>query len=992
MNGTVSLSLEKGSFRYKDLLFQAPKPIHLKIENRELIVENFSIQGPQTEFTLSGSLPLTEIKANSIHVDGSLNLLLLEALFPGSEASGLLEIEGSLSGSLLKPELNVSMEMDDANLAFPLMPANLHDISLKSEIKENVLFLDQLSIGIGRGNISAKGHVFLTSLIPQKSLDESSPKISQKNEIQISLSAMDLGSFTELLSEKLDTQFGGKINGTVKLYGDFASISGLEMVGELTAAEFSLEEFKMSNEEKIQFHMSDGLFSLKQFRLSGGQSFLQAGGQLSLHPELTINGFLSTSLDSAVLTPLFKESVLGGNLVLDLRLQGNLINPVVSGHGKISDGFFQMEEPPFQATNFNGKLEFPDPQTALLTFEGIVNGGSTRIQGRIIHSTFKIESLRFETKTTGAQVSYLEGFQAISDGMLTLEKKEADWSLGGDVKITQSYYNAEIYPGGEFINTLRSQRRALRSDIPPYLRGLNLNLEISTVDALIVENNVADLELDANIRISGTAFDPRLSGFVRSRQTGQIVFGNHVYEVEQASLDYLDADPLEGQLSVTSHTNIRHGYDNLKVTLSISGTITNLEFGLSSSPARSEIELASLLITGYGTEKLRDDAAGVIGDQLMLYFLSPIASPFTNRLKNFLRAEAVTIEPINIASEEDPGARFTFRKGLIHALYLIYSIDISDTQKQAWILDYIISRNFGLQAYAKDDGSYGASFSHRFFLGSPNNGKKASSTLRYKQYIIRDIRFKGNPIFPEGELKRMTRSLKKGSAFSYRDLRKTVNALEKYYKANDYLNAVIEPTLQQDNSDSITIILNITPNNPAAIAFEGDPLNKKIKRDVTDKWNGRLPIEMSVLHAKKQILRDLNSKAYLDAVLTESTITERGKTVFVFSVSQGPRYKIKNFSITGQSAISPQRIKAAVSGCLRPKEKDCGHCWPISSGRNCVLNPTLQNRVIKMPSSASLKFTLIGKINLLIYRFPSNRGLKAGSLPSKSTGIRPYPS
>ncbi|MFC2170032.1 hypothetical protein ACFLRM_05675, partial [Acidobacteriota bacterium] len=68
MNAKVFLSLEKGSFRYKDLTFQALKPILLKIENRELIIENFSIQGPQTEFTLSGSLPLTEKQSNNIHI------------------------------------------------------------------------------------------------------------------------------------------------------------------------------------------------------------------------------------------------------------------------------------------------------------------------------------------------------------------------------------------------------------------------------------------------------------------------------------------------------------------------------------------------------------------------------------------------------------------------------------------------------------------------------------------------------------------------------------------------------------------------------------------------------------------------------------------------------------------------------------------------------------------------------------------------------------
>ncbi|MGD8538290.1 MAG: translocation/assembly module TamB domain-containing protein [Candidatus Aminicenantes bacterium] len=926
MNATVSLNLEKGSFRYKELLFQATKPIRLKIENRDLIIEDFSIQGPQTEFNISGSLSMTEKQANNIQIHGSLNLRLLEALFLGNIASGLLKIDGSLSGSFLEPDFSASIELDNGHFISQFIPAEFHDISLRSKIAENVLYLDQLSIGIGRGNIQAKGQVLLDSLVPQKSLDESSPKISQKNEIQISLREIDLSSFTELLSEKLHTQFGGKIDGSVKLYGDFASISGLEMEGELTTVEFSLEEFKISNDEKIQFHMREGLFNLNPFRLSGGQSFLQAACKLSIQPEAQIDASFSASLESAILSSLLEDAVLGGNLSLDLNLNGALMNPVVSGLGKISDGFFQMEDPPLFVTNVDGTLDFSDTETTFLSLEGVVNGGSTNIQGKINYRSFAIVSSRIEMKADRVQVNYPEGFQALSGGTLILEKEEKTWFLRGDIKITQSYYNADIYPGGELINTIRTRHRVLRNDIPPIIRPLNLDIDLSTVDAFIIKNNLVDLELDGNIRVSGTVFDPRLSGFVRNRQTGQIVFGNHEYEVEQASLDFEDADPLEGQLSITGHTQIsriqlRNASEDLKVTLTITGTITNLTFWLSSSPSYPEIELASLLITGYGTESFRDDAAGVIGDQLMLYFLSPFASPFTNIVKNFLKAEEISIEPINIASEEDPGARFTFRKGLIRALELVYSTDISNTQNQTWVLDYNFSKNFALQSFAKDDGSYGGSFSHRFFLGSPGGGKKTLVPLRYKQFQIKDIHLEGDLIFPKSDLSRLSRSLKKGSVFSYKDLRKTIDTLEAFYKANDYLNVVIKSLLQQDNSNSITIILNITPLSPVAIAFEGDPLSKKLKREVIAKWNGRLPEEMSVSQVKKQILRDLSGKGHLYASVSYTKNNANGKSIYAFSVSLGPKYRTRNFTIDGQSSISPKAIKTAVSGIPKAKGK-----------------------------------------------------------------------
>ncbi len=918
---TLSMNLKQGSFRYKNFIIQTPQQIHAKIQNRELILEDFTFQGPQTEFTVSGSLPLTEKHAGNIAITGSLDLRLLEALLPGAESSGVLQIDGSISGSLIEPVVNATMEMENGRYTSPLLPTDFQNITFKSEIKENVFHLDHFFIGIGEGDVSARGTIVLSPFLSGKRLSKPMAPIPDRSELVVSLNELYLDPLAEILSEQLNVQIGGRVDGTLRFQGDFSSLSQLEMEGELARLEFSLDEFKMTNEEKILFGMRNGHFHLNTFRLQGGQSFLQAESEFTLQPEAKIDAKVSASLDSAVLSPLIEDAVLGGNMAFDLYVQGDLKSPVISGAGKISDGLFQMEEPPILITNFNGTFDFPDAETVALSLDGITNGGATNIQGKIAHRSLSILSARLEAKTSGVQLNYPEGFQAVSDGNLILEKKEKVWLLGGDIKILQSYYNADIYPGGQLINTLRRQRRALRSDIPPTIRSLNLDINLSTVEAFIIENNLADLELDAGIRIGGSVFDPRLSGFVRNRQTGQIVFGNHEYEVEQASLSFQDADPLEGQLSIIAHTQVLHREDNVKVTLTITGTITNLELGLSSPSNLTEIELASHLIIGYGTERIRDDAAGVIGDQLMLYFLSPFATPFTIFVKNFLRAEEVTIQPINIASEADPGARFTFRKGLVRALDLIYSIDISNTQNQTWILDYNFKKNFGIQSFARDDGSYGGSFSHRFFLGRPGGGKNALLPSKYKQFRIKDILFEGDLIYQENDLRRVARSLKKGSVFSYKDLRKSINALETFYKSGDYINAVIKPLLLQDNADSITVVFNIAPQNPAVIVFEGDPLSKRLKREVIERWNGRLPEEMSVSHAKKQILRDLSGKGRLDARVSYTQRNANGRSVYVFSTNRGPKYRIGSFTIRGEGSLSPKAVKKAISGIPKAKGK-----------------------------------------------------------------------
>ncbi len=977
-NSTVSVNFERCSFRYKDFTILNPQPITAKMETQELVIEDFNLRGPQTEFSASGRLPLKPERGGQINLGGYLNLKILEALLPGTEAAGTLNLKGSVSGPLAEPALNASIEMDDGQFASSIIPYDFRNISLKAPIRENVLHVDRFFIGIGTGSLSARGQIFLSSLFAKHLSDESLAQIQAQNKIIVSLTSLPLDNLSELLLYETDTKIGGVVDGIIRVQGGFTSPNHLEISGELKKLELSLDEFKMSNDEKIQLRMRDGVFDLDKFRLSGGNSFIQAACQLNVHPNARIDAQLSTSLDAAILSSLVEDAILGGNLSIDLKYKGPLQNPVISGNGKITNGLFQRQEPPLLATNIEGTLGFPDTETALLSLKGIINGGPADIQGKVTYRSLEITSARFEMTAERVQMNHPEGFQSLSNGTFILENRQQQWFLRGDIKIAQSYFGTDIFPGSELIRSLRTQRRALPSDIPPGIRSLNLNIGVSTTDAIVLENNLGNLELNANIRISGTLFEPRLSGYIQSRQAGQITFGNHNYEVEHASVNFQDALPLEGQLSVTGHTQLRHGYDDLKVTLTISGPLTNLEFGFSSSPPRSQIELASLLITGYGTEKLRDDTANVIGNQLMLYFMSPLASPFTERAKNLLKAEEVRIEPINIATEEDPGARFTFRKGLIHALDLIYSIDVSNTQKQTWILDYSFNKNFSVQSFAKDEGAYGASFSHRFFLEGTDEGEKALYPQHRKPSTIKSVRFEGNPMFPQKTLNRMARALKQGSVFSYRDLRKTITKLTDFYKRNNHLNVVIDPVLRNEGIDSIRIILNISPGNPATIAFTGDPISNTLKKELIAKWNGRLPAEMSVSHVKRQVLHDLNSKGYPEAVATDSKKSKNGKSIYVFSISLGPRYRIRNFAIDGQSAIAPKAIKKSVSGIPRVKGKGL---WALISDftpakwriKALFSEHGYQNAVIHRPQVHLDRDTKAVDITLPIQQGPQSR-------------------
>jgi len=918
---SARIDIEKLIFRYIDYSFQNRQTISLKINPQEINLAPVQLVGPETELTVSGRIPFSEMNTGQIAMNGSVNLHILEAFLPNTELAGSLLLTGNISGTVSNPLVNARIELRDSHLSTSAIPYNLHDITLAAGIKDNVLDLEEFAVGVNGGRISANGKIALPLAAKKELPSEDLSSESALNEITITLSALDLGPFVDLLPQKPPADVGGTLEGSIRLRGDVFSTEGMEVEGELSKLELLLSKFKMQNEDTIRFRLNKKELRLDKFRLSGGDSFIQTGLTLILEKAPHLEGYFSANLDVSILTPLFEGIILDGDLSLEMECKGPPDDIGLKGKGRITNGLFQLQDIPFLATDIEGDLHLAYGSPGTFVLAGVFNGGKAAARGTVDFAANKLTSAELSVNAEQVQVNYPEGFQGLANGQLSLNNREKRWFLLGKLEFSQSYFNADIYPGSELVKTLRSTQRALKSDIPARVRDLNLAIDIVTLSPLLIDNNLASLELDGSIRVGGTVYEPRLSGYVRNREAGEIQFGSRSYEVELVSLDYADTDPLNGQVNVIAHTQMRHDYDNLDVTLIASGPITNLNFTLSSSPPRSQIELASLLITGYGTERLRNEAANVLGNQLMLYFLSPLASPFTRGLKNFLGAEDVRIEPINIATEEDPGARFTFRKGLVNKLDLIYSIDISNTQRQTWVLDYSLSRNFGLQSFAKDDGSYGGSVSHRFFLGSPSRTGAFALSRRIKRYKIKDIVFSGNLRFAENLLEQVSRDLKKGSVFYYRNLRTAIEKQTAFYKENNYLNAVISSSLDYQADDTVVITFAIAPKDPAQIVFVGDPLKKSLKKQVISKWNGRLPEEMSMAEAEKRVRLDLNSQGYIEAEVTASKTEEEDESFYVIFVHFGPRYRIGQFTIAGESAVSPKSIKKTVASIPRTKGK-----------------------------------------------------------------------
>jgi len=297
------------------------------------------------------------------------------------------------------------------------------------------------------------------------------------------------------------------------------------------------------------------------------------------------------------------------------------------------------------------------------------NSGATvqKITGRIRDATFDIAG------SLEVQWPWNPGGAAITDVDLELTAKNAvlfrtkslrvrgdvglrwkgPWNrstLEGGIQITRGYYiqNISLAPG-------RGPSRPLQlfsfQDEP--LRSVRLNLGIRADRTIIIRNNLVSTRATADLRLTGTGYEPALSGTI-STDEGRVSLGNAGLDIANAFVEFLEADPLNPRLNILLEDTIR----SYTVTVSITGTLREPEVLLDSSPPLERERILVLISTGMTIDEIEGQGAErVAAVQAAVYLGRRIARYFSGgdpTEKSFFDRFSLQSESARTSRYEDP--------------------------------------------------------------------------------------------------------------------------------------------------------------------------------------------------------------------------------------------------------------------------------------------------------------------------------------------------
>lgn len=341
----------------------------------------------------------------------------------------------------------------------------------------------------------------------------------------------------------------------------------------------------------------------------------------------------------------------------DLKLQGTLAKPKLSGKAKITAGSFSY--PPLldrKISNLNGNFVFEEDRLILKQVQGYYGRGNFSGGGSI--ELAGLTPQRYNLTLTGEQIVFEHGsWQGLNDIDISISGTGLRPVIKGDIKAYNTKFQLPVeWPGlkGDGVQQIKPQ---LNLTLSP---GTNVRVVNKQID-IIVQGGTLNLRT-----IEGKV---RLIGELNSNQ-GRFTYYNTEFELEDGKAvfrqyDYMPNLDLEATTEIFDRT-IAQDENNLsdpyhQITLILTGPANQLSYQLSSDSDLSQQRIIALL-TGQGglgnllekdyQQALSSELRRVLGENLKKEVLYEVERSFEDsldldqvRIKSVLRSsEGVEVE------------------------------------------------------------------------------------------------------------------------------------------------------------------------------------------------------------------------------------------------------------------------------------------------------------------------------------------------------------
>ncbi|MEO7652704.1 MAG: translocation/assembly module TamB domain-containing protein [Bryobacteraceae bacterium] len=895
----VQASIPALNLTFRGQPIQNDGPIEASLADGVLSVQRAAILAAGSKLSLQGDIPLdVHNKPSALTVNGQFDLAKLSVFAPpeqGVKAEGQATLEGSIRGTLkqLDPDLHITLKggsFDAKDLKLPVM-----NMGLDATVRKGVIELTHADATFGPATISASGKIPVTVLPGELPIVPPAAKEPARFTADVKeLELASLGNLPENVSGRVSAHLEGEASE--------ARLDALKARVTLPQLEVNVAKLKLRQQGVSAVSIENSIARVEHFEMTGPETKFAVSGTVGLNDPRPLDVKVDGNLDASILAAFTQDLRAQGVARIQLAATGNAAAPNLAGFVELDNAQFSLPSPRVAAESINVRLDLQGDRVTLAKLSGELNGGTLTGAGgfRIVGGEPKDVSLSL--KASGVYLEVPAGFRTVSNLDLSLKSDGSGHLLSGKVRVIEGAYKDNIDLDRGLLNYLQTQPDLdLTEEHNPILAKLRFNIPVSTEYPLIVDNNLAKVGVNLNLRVGGTFYNPAMTGSINLEEGGELNLNERKYLVDRGVVRFVGERRILPAIDILAHTKAS-GYD---ITLQIAGEPGEIKTTLTSDPPLPEPDIIAVLLTGKTLDAVRGQEGQVATNQLLSYLTGRVGGTLGRGVEQATGLSMVRIEPELIAGESDPTARLTVGQNLTKDLSLIYSVNLRDGGDQIWVARYDITKRVSTSGVKQNDNSYRFDFRHLLRFGGERQPQ--SMTERQKQRVG-TVEFRGDTHFTNEKLL-STLKVKPGKQYDFFKLRQGLDRIQNLYRKEDLLESRIRMSRTVENQQ-VDLTLNIQPGSAVKFVFEGYDPSGGLRKKVRDIWASGVFDTQRAEESVTAIRKALVSDKYFQPEVTYkiSTGSGTGKSV-LFDIERGPKFDKVKLVFEGAIGIKPSDLK-----------------------------------------------------------------------------------
>ena len=535
-------------------------------------------------------------------------------------------------------------------------------------------------------------------------------------ELRTDFNNSPLGPFFALVPRLRGIAITGTGTGKIELRGNISAVDAngnriftsenLTGSANFTALALSIDGTPLTAVEPVSIRLGNRDVTFESARFSGGGSNVTIAGTIAFasggRNDLSINGRINLSLLNVFDLARSSDTFFGGFADASVHVTGGFGSSEITGSATMVNAsiatFIGTDRLTFD--RLNGQILFNSNQAQIARMTGFLGGGQFSASGGILfNNNLEVSSYRVALNGTNVTVPYPQDFLTTGDAQIEISGRRVGSILTADVtghiRATRSLFTKDI----DLATVVGARREAALSAGTASLDTTRFDLTIEGRNALVVQNNIADLTASVSLRVTGNADNPQITGRIVANG-GQLFFRRDRYDIQRGVLEFPPNTLIDPIINLQAESQIA-GY---QIFVNLSGPLTDTELlnaTVRSSPALPQADVVSLITTGNlsntdsGIPTIAQTGINTAAEVLTDAIINDPVRRATDRLFGL---NVFEIDPIISGERLNPTARLTVGRQINNNLRITYSTNLSQDQNQVLALEYRVSNKLAFFA------------------------------------------------------------------------------------------------------------------------------------------------------------------------------------------------------------------------------------------------------------------------------------------------------